>query len=114
MIYIEKSKLVEGDISLIHYQPFDSKNGLGKTQEELEMAGVFVDSLPIAEILEGKIPMLKINANNQLFYEYEDAPPSEADRISQLEKELAVSKADNISNMLAITELYELILGGGA
>lgn len=33
-------------------------------------------------------------------------------RIEQLESELAVAKEDNVSNMLAITELYEMILGG--
>jgi XkdW protein len=31
----------------------------------------------------------------------------------QLEKELAVTKEDNIANMLAITEIYEMMLGGG-
>jgi XkdW protein len=31
----------------------------------------------------------------------------------QLEKELAITKEDSIANMLAITEIYEMMLGGG-
>jgi hypothetical protein len=40
--------------------------------------------------------------------------PTSEEKIQQLEAELAIAKEDNISNMLAITEIYELMLGGGA
>ncbi len=111
MIYIRY--FADGRVYYEHYKPFHPIDGLGQTKEKLEESGHFVDSIPVPEMIPRKIPVLKYNSDTEeLFYEYEDAPPSEVDRISELERELLVSKEDNVSNMLAITELYELILGG--
>lgn len=48
MIYLRYNK--ENKVDLIHYMPFHEKHGLGKTQEELELEGVFVEELPKPEV----------------------------------------------------------------
>ncbi|WP_144700219.1 hypothetical protein [Fictibacillus phosphorivorans] len=112
MIFIKLDEL--NHIQLIHHMPFDEKYGLGKTKTELESEGIFVDSIPTPDTSNPKmIPELKYNGS-ALYYEYIERPLTPEDKIQQLESELAISKEDNVSNMLAITELYELILGGTA
>ncbi|MBH0159107.1 hypothetical protein IHV10_22310 [Fictibacillus sp. 5RED26] len=74
-----------------------------------------IEEIPEPVLQAGKTPNLYYNLETgQLFYEYSDRQLSPEERIQQLEAELTVSKEDNVSNMLAITELYELILGGTA
>lgn len=111
MIYVktdETSKVVYTNCF-----PFDSTLGLGKTEEELLELGYLVSEVPEPEFVEGKSPVLYFDGNT-FNYIYQDIPISTEDKIRELEIELKVSKEDNVSNMLAITELYELILGGGA
>lgn len=49
--YIE----VEGDVvTYIHYMPFDEKNGLGKTEEELLTTGFLVEDVAEPEFIDGK------------------------------------------------------------
>lgn len=43
----------QNKITLIHYQPFDKKNGLGKTEEELLQEGILVNEIPQPEKREG-------------------------------------------------------------
>jgi hypothetical protein len=78
--------------------------------------GILYDgTIPGEEVIFGKRAILKYDTTNKtLYYEYEDRPFTPEEKIQQLESELAISKEDNVSNMLAITELYELILGGTA
>ena len=58
MIYIEIAD--SGKVKFIHYIPFDSKYGLGKSEEELKQTGYLVESIPeyTEEIPEGEIPEL--------------------------------------------------------
>jgi hypothetical protein len=84
MIYFELNS--DGSVGLIHYQPFDPENGLGKTQDELLQTGFLVDSIPEATPQEGKTPILHFNSSNKTFYyDYVINPPSEIDRIAALE-----------------------------
>lgn len=46
---------------------------LGKTEEELREMGVLLESMPVAEAIEGKVAVLKFDGT-QLYYEYEDIP----------------------------------------
>ena len=100
MIYFEHK---DGDVTVIHYMPFHAVHGLGKSKEELEQTGFFVASVPDEEFVQGKISKLKFNEGmGELYYEYVDAPPSEQDKLAQLEK-----RQELIQQMLD-----ELILGG--
>ncbi|MFO7153926.1 MAG: hypothetical protein DIU64_003055 [Caldicoprobacter oshimai] len=86
-------------VGFIHYMPFHPKYGLGKTEEELKQTGVLIDSIPEPEVREDKIPVLYYNPNtNSVYYEYEDSPLTEQERIAMLEQ--------------AIIELT-MLLGGG-
>ncbi|WP_309087241.1 hypothetical protein [Domibacillus sp.] len=85
MIYIAATN--EGEVTRIHYQPFDEKNGLGKTKEELEKEGFFVDFLPNPEYPEGKDPFLKVDqVTKTLYYEYRDRPLTENEELAFLKK----------------------------
>lgn len=65
----------DNNVSFIHYKPFDERQGLKKTIEELEQTGYLVDSINEAESIPGKIPMLKFDPDtNTLYYEYVDLP----------------------------------------
>ena len=108
MIFIKdltKITDIKYSVGYIHYMPFDSVNGLKKTQEELLEEGKLVE-LPskLAEV-EGKIQVMYYNPiTNLCFWEYEDAPISEKTDI-----ELLKIQVEN-SNQ-AITEL-SMIVGG--
>ena len=64
----------EDRVVFIHHMPFDPKDCLGKTEEELLEIGYLVESIPEAEAKEGKIPKLHYTAEKGLYYEYVDAP----------------------------------------
>lgn len=69
MIFIKTTE--DNIVSFIHYKPFDSKDGLGKTKEELEQEGVLVESVPKPENIEGRTPILHCNPETkELWYEY--------------------------------------------
>ncbi len=103
------------NVSFTHNFPFHPDYGLGMTKDELEHEGVLIESIPIPEKKEGLNSVMKYEPNTKnVFFEYLEVPKTEEEKIKQMESELATSKADNVSNMLAITELYEMILGGGA
>lgn len=99
---------VKYSIGFIHYMPFDSVNGLGKTQAQLEQEGILIDSIPEPQILEGKSPIMYVNPmRKEIFYEYIDIPKTkeelQAEEIENLKKQL---KATNqavieLSMMLA-------------
>ncbi|PGT89225.1 hypothetical protein [Bacillus sp. AFS040349] len=80
-------KVENGELSYIHHMPFDETEGLGKTKEELLKEGFLVESLPTMEEQIGKMPILKVDSANQLYYEYIDRPLSPEEKITQLEAE---------------------------
>ena len=59
-------------VTFIHYLPFDEKNGMGKTEEELLKEGYLVDEIPEAEQIDGKIPILYYTKEKDFWYEYID------------------------------------------
>lgn len=88
MIYFTHTS---GIINYIHYRPFDSEYGLGKTQAELEQTGVLVESIPEPEIIEGKHAELKYDETTQeLYYDYVDIipPPSNNPEIEELRQQI--------------------------
>lgn len=69
---------VENDkVTFIHYLPFDEKNGMGKTEEELLKEGYLVDEIPEAEEKEGMVAVMYYEPQKGFWYEYEEAPLSE-------------------------------------
>lgn len=52
MIFIKYDKENNNRITFIHYMPFDSVNGLNKTETELKSIGALVEGIP-------KVPELK-------------------------------------------------------
>ncbi|CAM4363365.1 hypothetical protein [Bacillus manliponensis] len=86
MIYIKYNNT--GEIELIHSAPFHSELGLGKTKEELEKEGFFVNSIPEAEHREGKVAILKCNVTTKtLYYLYVDKPLTQEEVLKNLQKE---------------------------
>ena len=86
MIYIE---LKGNDATFIHYQPFDKTNGMNKTQEELEQSGILVESLPEAELQDGKNAILKYSETEGLYYEYVDRLPTPEEDLTAMRNENA-------------------------
>lgn len=70
--------------------------------DEQKSKAVAVESLPVAEIIEGKIAVLKANkAEERVYYEYMDKPQDP--EIEQLKSELALQQAaidDLIMNVI--------------
>lgn len=70
--YIE----VEGDVvAYIHYMPFDEKNGLGKTEEELLTTGFLVEDIADPELIDGKYPIQHYSLERGFWFEYKDIVP---------------------------------------
>ena len=77
MIFIKYDKENNNKITFIHYMPFDSVNGLNKTEAELKSIGALVESIP-------KVPELKDHVTEFYFdsltktisYEYVLKPSS--------------------------------------
>lgn len=80
MIFIKDlTKVTDGKymVGYIHFRPFDSVYGLGKSKEQLEQEGMLVDSIPEPEQIEGKQAILYCNPQTKEFwYEYVDIPKS--------------------------------------
>ncbi|MDO0943961.1 hypothetical protein QZ287_23460 [Brevibacillus laterosporus] len=119
MIYIEfvKESDVKSFVNLIHYNPFDSKEGLGKTEKQLRLTGALIESLPAREMQSGKDAMLYYNPQtSEVWYEYVDVSLPAEERIAQLEVELAEAKAENLTIMDAVAQVYEelQVLKGGS
>lgn len=73
MVFLGNLEKTEKGIrsSFQHYMPFDPVYGLGKTREELELEGVFVESVP-EPLNNGKIPILYLDdTKTAVFYDYE-------------------------------------------
>ncbi len=100
MIYVE---IINNEIGMTCYKPFDEKHGLGKTKEELEQTGLVVETLPTPEQIEGKVANLKYNPTTKsLYYEYVDKVP-----VPKTEIELALERIASLEQSNA--ELTTLI-----
>jgi hypothetical protein len=91
----------------VHYQPFDEIIGLQKTKEELEQTGIFVDTVPYPQEVNGKTPVLFANPQTkELWYEYEDLPKDE----NILTQELEETKAKLAMAELTIDTLRQQMI----
>ncbi len=100
MIYVE---IVNNEVGITHLKPFDEKDGLGKTREELEQTGLLLESEPVPEKIEGKDAVLKYNATTKsLYFEYVDKVP-----VPKTEMELALERIASLEQSNA--ELTTLI-----
>lgn len=102
-------KLNESDkaVSTIHYMPFDSIHGLGKTKEELEAeGGIFVESIPEPDKVQGKNAVLKFDRGN-LFYEYVERPESVEEKLGSLQDENADLIFQNAMQDMTIATLQD-------
>ena len=62
-------------IELIHYKPFDKKEGLGKTEEELLQIGALVDEIVEPENKEGFFAKpFYDKKTNTVYFEYLELP----------------------------------------
>ena len=74
-------------VGFIHHMPFDLRNGMGKSEQELLQIGALVDDIPEPEQIEGKVPVLYYNPqSNSVYYEYVERPLTEEERLAQLEQ----------------------------
>ena len=107
MIFLlfDKDSETRAVVTLRHYQPQD-------LSEEVLSTGLLVDILPKPENTPGKRDVLYVNPQNKdLWYEYEDIPLPDEERIAQLERENDELKKSNLDTQEAILELYEMIMG---
>lgn len=105
MVYIEATN---GIVTFVHNIPFDTKNGLGKTKEELEETGFLLDSIPDAAPQAGQDFIMKFDGTN-VYYEYHDAP---IDEMTALKNQLAAQDKKLAEQEQAIMELTTLLAGG--
>lgn len=104
MIHIQLT--ADGSVGTLHYRPFDPTHGLGKTREELEAeGGVFVDTIPEPENLPGKAAVLKYSEADGLYYEYEDRPMTQEERVDAMQTENADLMFQNAMQDMAISQL---------
>jgi len=98
-IYIQ---LKDGNIEFLNFQPFDEEHGLGKTKEELELTGIFVDAIPDYVSDLGESALLKYDAvTKEFFYEYAERALSTEEEI-QLLKEAGKSASQKYSSMVGV------------
>ncbi len=85
MVYIrydEDTKV----ITFMHKMPFDKVNGMGKSKEELEKTGVFVDECPEPEKKTGFSPVAMYSEETKsIYYDYKPIPVPSDERLDMLE-----------------------------
>ena len=87
-----------------YFMPLDRVYGLPYSLEEAENRGVFLDSIPEPQQIEGKTPVMYINPNTkEIYYEYVD-----------YEEPVVIDEKAVINKRLEKLEeaINELILGG--
>lgn len=77
-------------IDMVHNMPFDVKNGMNMTQEQLDAIGILVDSIPEPQTPTGQIvsgmfidPTTKI-----ITYEYATPPKMQEQQIANLQAQV--------------------------
>ena len=115
MIYFETNDI--GQLTFIHYMPFNEKYGMGKTEEELLKTGYLVESLPIytGEIPEGKVPELRYDGT-AFSWEMVDAPepepePEPTTSYEELKADLEKLKSQQAATDSAVLGLMNMMLG---
>ena len=102
------------EIQLIHNMPFDNKNGLGKTKEELLEIGALVEEIPQVEVPSDKQIIYKYNKlENSVIYELIERPLTVEE---QQTKDIDVLKESSKTQnemidicLLATDEIYMMI-----
>lgn len=90
MIYVGKMQKVSEEtyrVGLVHYMPFDEVNGLGKTKEQLQQEGIFVESLPVKEERPGYEAVLMYDGTS-LYYEYSLRQETQDQGAEELQNEI--------------------------
>lgn len=80
MIYIKYNE--QDRVTLQHFQPLDPVNGLGLSEEELKLSGIFVESIPAP--LEPAIGKTAILYANPLRWEYEDRSLTQKEKLQNM------------------------------
>ena len=84
MVYIRYNE--DKVVTFIHKMPFDKVNGMGKSKEELEKTGIFLDEIPEPENKQGFIPVAMYNEEaKSVYYKYNPSPISVEERLSMTE-----------------------------
>lgn len=66
-----------GIVNYQHHMPFDESYGLHKSQPELELEGILVESIPEPIPQAGRAYVLHVDlVTKELYYQYEDVPPT--------------------------------------
>lgn len=112
MIYFQTNST--GQLTYIHYMPFDDKYGLHKTEEELRQTGYLVESLPeyTGEVPEGKQPELRY-IDGEFTWEMVDAPepePEPEQPYEELKAELEALKSQQGATNAAVLGLMDMML----
>ena len=95
--YIRYDKAT-GIVTFIHHKPFDPVHGLGETRDELLKTGVFVENFPTPEQKKGQRAIAYYNPEKkQVYYEYELAPLSNAERFDMLEDVINAMLLNNMA-----------------
>ena len=106
MIFVKWNE--KNDVTFVHYMPFDEKEGLNKTEEELLEEGVLIESIPNPEQVEGKGSEMKYDPESKsVYYEYFDLPVDREKELEKLVEELRGKQE------LMQSALDDLIMGGG-
>ena len=121
MVYIrydEDTKV----ITFMHKMPFDKVNGMGKSKEELEKTGVFVDECPEPEKKTGFAPVSMYSEETKsIYYDYlkkhgdtmYEAVDGAAEKEANAELLQGYTEQSNVNvvkemvDMITITRAYE-------
>lgn len=108
MIYITANE--NNDVVSTNHMPFHEKYGLGKTMEDLEKTGYFVESIPEPDNMPSKGPILKFNPTTKtIYYDFVDIPKSQEEilqeTITALGQTIAEEKIKNMQKDDLISSL---------
>lgn len=105
MIFIQVD---ENDIvTMTHNMPFDENYGLGKTKEELDEMGFFVDLIPPLESIAGKTGYYRFDhTSNTVQVEYIDRELTQEELFQQANQKVSV-----LEKTVADLE-FQLMMGG--
>lgn len=87
MIYIRIDQET-GLVKYIHMNPLDPVQGTGRTKEDLEKNGIFIDKSQYKKETpkEGYIAIMYYNDKDGIYYKYEKRPLTLEERIEKLEE----------------------------
>lgn len=81
MKYIEYDQETN-EVRFIHNMPFDEKEGLNKTEEELNQTGLVIESLP--KELPTQERKIRVLFANPLRWEYVDRPLTQEEKLQDM------------------------------